>query len=165
MSAFEASAEIADTVRRCCAAVPVDRLLVVALDDLDASDFSEVAHESAIRRLPENSVQAEVREKPGRHPAVSSVDQAFDVVVLYRLTNRGDDLQRLLRKVARVIQPEGEVVVVAHDEDFSFAPLPDVGGAHLLRRWLREAGFAEFSFPRLPDSRVVAVAHASRVPA
>jgi hypothetical protein len=60
MTAFEAGAEIADTVRTSGVAVPANRLLVIALEGLATSDLSAVAHQSVFYRLPENPVTAQV---------------------------------------------------------------------------------------------------------
>ena len=165
MSAFEASAEIADIVRRYCTVVPAKRLLVVAHEELGTLGFSGVAHQSAVYRLPENPTQIQTSGPVvlSRDRLLPFTDRAFDIVVFYRLTSRADELQRLLRETGRILRPEGAVIIVAHENDFSFAPLPDIGRAHLLRRWLSEAGFAAVDFPPLTDSRVVAIAHASRV--
>lgn len=162
-SAFEASAEIADIVRRYCTVVPAKRLLVVAHDELGTLGFSEFANQSTVYRLPETQIQTSGPVVFSRGRLLPFTDRAFDIVVFYRLTSRADELQRLLRETGRILRPEGAVIIVAHENDFSFAPLPDVGRAHLLRRWLSEEGFAAADFPPLTDSRVIAIAHATRV--
>lgn len=165
MSAFEAGAEIADTVRTSGVAVPANRLLVIALEGLATSDLSAVAHQSVFYRLPENPVTAQVPGSeeyrlaaPLRDHWLPFSDQDFDIVVLYRVTSQNVDIQLLLSEVGRVLRHDGVVVLVNHHSDFSFAPLPDGGSAHLLHRWLREADFAAVAFPPLAGARVVAVA-------
>jgi len=66
----------------------------------------------------------------------------------------------LLGEAGRILRPNGHVVIVEHDTDFAFAPLPEAGPAHLLHGWLRHAGFTHVDLAERAGSRVVAVAHA-----
>lgn len=153
MNALQAGAEVADTVRTCGTAAPAHRLLVVAVEEVTASGLEGVAHEASLYRLPGNSAAS-------HDPWLPFADEAFDIVVLYRVTSHNVDMQLLLGETARVLRAHGNVLVLVHQADFSFAPLPDTGPAHLLNGWLREAGFASVDFPAYGASRLVAVAHA-----
>lgn len=153
MNALQAGVEVADTVRACGTAVPAQRLLVVAVEDVTASDLDGVADEAALYRLPGNSAAS-------HDPWLPFDDEAFDIVVLYRVTSHNVDMQLLLGETARVLRAKGNVLVLVHQADFSFAPLPDTGPAHLLNGWLREAGFASVDLSRHGESRLVAVAQA-----
>lgn len=153
MNALQAGAELADTLRA-CAAAPAERLLVVAVEAVTMLDLAGIADEAVLHRLlPGTSTSA-------HHPWLPFADAAFDLVVLYRVTSRHVDIQLLLGEMARVLRPNGSVLVLEHHSDFSFAPLPAAGPTHLLRGWLRQAGFTSVDYPVPGSSRLVAVAHA-----
>lgn len=153
MNALQAGAEVADTVRACGTSAPARRLLVVAVEEVTTPDLAGVADEAALYRLPGNSGAS-------HDPWLPFDDEAFDTVVLYRVTSHNVDMQLLLGETARVLRAKGNVLVLEHRADFSFAPLPDAGPIHLLNGWLREAGFSSVDFPTYGTSRLVAVAHA-----
>jgi len=152
MNALQAGAEVADMVRA-CATASAQRLLVVAIEDVTTSNLAGVAEEAALYRLPGNSAAS-------HGPWLPFDDQAFDLVVLYRVTSQHVDMQLLLGETARVLRANGNVLVLVHLADFSFAPLPDAGPTHLLKGWLRGAGFASVDFPAHGASQLVAVGHA-----
>ncbi len=151
MNALLAGAEVANTVRACGTVAPAHRLLVVAVEDVTTSDLAGVADEATLYRLPGNTAAS-------HDPWLPFDDQAFDMVVIYRVTSHSVDMQLLLGETARVLHPEGRVLMLEHQADFSFAPLPDTGPAQLLLRWLRDAGFANVDFPARGAPRVIAVA-------
>lgn len=153
MSTSQAGVEVADTVRACGTVATARRLLVVAVENVTTSDLAGVADEATAYRLPDNSAAS-------HDPWLPFNDEAFDVVVLYRVTSHHVDMQLLLGETARVLRAKGNVLVLEHQADFSFAPLPDAGPIRLLSGWLREAGFASVNFPVHGTSRLVAVAHA-----
>ena len=152
MNVSQAGAEVAATVRACCTVAPAGQLLVVAVEDVTTSNLAGIADEAAAYRLPINSAAS-------HDPWLPFEDEAFDIVVLYRVTSHNVDMQLLLGETARVLRAKGNVLVLEHQANFSFAPLPDGGPTHLLNGWLREAGFASVNFPAHGASRLVAVAH------
>lgn len=152
MNALQAGTEVAETVRACDTLATARRLLIVAVDDVTLSGLAGLAEDTALYRLPASAASHE--------PWLPFDDDVFDIVVLYRVTSHNVDMQLLLGETARVLRANGNVLMLEHPADFSFAPLPDAGPTHLLNGWLREAGFASVDFPAHGASRLVAVAHA-----
>ena len=152
MSTREASTEVADWMHAHALPASARRLLVVALDALDLAGLPGTMGDCTAYRLPRGGADA------SREPWLPYDDAAFDCVVLYRLTSHSVDIQLLLGEAARVLGPQGRVVVLEHQTDFAFAPLPEAGAAHLLHGWLREAGFAQVDIAERAGTSVIAVA-------
>jgi SAM-dependent methyltransferase len=101
---------------------------------------------------------ASMLEGGGRAPWLPFADAAFATVVLYRVTRHDVDIELLLGEAGRVLRPDGRLLLLEHDGDFAFAPLPAAGPAHLLQAWLRQAGFADIDVSRCDDAGLLAVA-------
>ena len=148
MNAQRAGSEVAEALRARMQ-TPAGTLLVVSLQAVDLT--AAVAHEPALYRLPGNAAG-------GRDPWLPFDDQAFDAIVLYRMTSHDVDMQLLLGETARVLRPGGILLVLEHHADFSFAPLPDAGPAHLLHGWLRGAGYAQVEVAAPVGPHLIAIA-------
>lgn len=153
----EAGDEVAECLRWRGALSRVERLLVVAQCDVEASGLSGVAGKAVVYRLGETHASGQTLSI---EPWLPFDDRCFDCVLLYRVPSHAVDIQLLLGEASRVLRPDGSVVMLDHLTDFAFAPLPEAGPAHLLTGWLREAGFANVDIPQRAGSQVVAVAHA-----
>lgn len=153
----EASAEVVDCLRVQAALPQWRRLLVVSVEPLDDRRMAQAAPACTTYRLPETGVAANAST---HDPWLPFDDGAFDLVLLYRATRHQVDIGLLLGEANRVLGPEGRVVVLEHESNFAFAPLPESGPAHLLHGWLRQAGFAHVDLAGRAGVRVVAVAHA-----
>ncbi len=152
-----AGAEVVDCLRRQAGLAPWRQPLVVSVAALDGRALAQAVPGYATYRLPETVVAA---TGSTHDPWLPFDDGAFDVVVLYRATSHNVDIELLLGEAGRVLRPGGRVVVLEHESDFAFAPLPEAGPAHLLHGWLHHAGFAHVDVAEGADSRVVAVAQA-----
>lgn len=93
-----------------------------------------------------------------RPPWLPFADAAFATLLLYRVTRHDVDIELLLGEAARVLRPGGRLLLLEHDGDFAFAPLPAAGPAHLLHAWLRQAGFAGIDVSRCGSAGLLAVA-------
>jgi SAM-dependent methyltransferase len=153
----EASVEVVDCLRALVVLPQWQRLLVVSVEPLDDLGRAQAAPACTMYRLPETVVTATAST---HDPWLPFDDGAFDLVLLYRATRHKVDIELLLGEANRVLQPDGRVVVLEHEIDFAFAPLPESGPAHLLHGWLRQAGFAHVDLAGCAGTRVVAVAHA-----
>lgn len=154
---LDASAEVADCLRGRAALAQSRQLLVVSIEAVDGRAATPPDGACAVYRLPET---APASTGSSHDPWLPFDDAAFDAVVLYRVTSHNVAIELLLGEAGRVLRPEGRVLVLEHETDFAFAPLPEAGPAHLLHVWLRQAGFAHVDISERAGSRVVAVAHA-----
>lgn len=155
INAFDAGGEVAECLRRGGTLPRFERLLVAALVDVDTASLSAVARHAVVYRLGDVHIEG----LPLSHePWLPFDDRSFDGVVLYRVTSHAVDIQLLLGEASRVLQPEGSLVMLEHQTEFAFAPLPAAGPAHLLHGWLRDAGFAHVDFLPRAGTQVVAVA-------
>ena len=157
MSAFEAGAELADCMRERASLGAARHLLVVAIEAVDGAELGEPARDCTLYRLPDS---AGIDAGASHEPWLPFGDEAFDGVVLYRVTPHNVDMTLLLGEAARVLRPAGRIVVLERRTDFAFAPLPEAGPGHLLHGWLRDAGFADVDISERGGSQVIAVAHA-----
>jgi len=101
------------------------------------------------------------RQPTGRETASTGVDPqfadaTFDAIYLHRMLAIGVP-SRWLERACRILKWTGTVFVAAHPADFSFAPLPAGGDAHLLGRLLKEGGFGRIELvSRAPRLIIVA---------
>jgi SAM-dependent methyltransferase len=153
----DAGAEVVACLRDSTALGSFDRLLVVSIEAVDGRVLVQAARTCDAYRLPRTFDAATAAS---HDPWLPFDDAAFDAVVLYRVTRHEVDIDLLLGEAGRVLRPEGHVVVLEHQTDFAFAPLPEAGPAHLLHGWLRHAGFAHVDLAERAGPCVVAVAHA-----
>jgi SAM-dependent methyltransferase len=154
-TAVDAGDEVAECLRRSGAMPGLERLLVVALVDVDTSALGAVAAHTTLYRLGDSQAAGHT---PLHEPWLPFDDASVDGVVLYRVTSHAVDIQVLLGEASRLLRHAGRVVMIERPSDFAFAPLPEGGPAHLLHGRLREAGFAVLDVAQRAGSQVVAVA-------
>jgi len=126
------------------------RVLVVSPFPLDSTRVRAHGRATIVLQEPANAGAG----RSGHHFASGS----FDVAYLHRLsvvTLPG----RWLERAYRLLEPGGRIAVAVEPAEFSFAPLPAGGDAHLLARMLTDAGFHRPRVLHRSSRLIVAGAH------
>jgi Methyltransferase domain len=141
-----------------CAPLRSTRKLVVSFEDRALSQFLAGfgAGTAALRLDTRDWEGASVSE---RKPVLPLDDASFDAAVACRVTRHAAriDMTALLGELLRVLHAPGSLLLLAHEDDFRFAPLPQSGQVRLLRRWLMNSGFGSVQFEPLTPAWILAV--------
>ena len=125
---------------------PNARALVVSSMSLAPRRFDARGTVTTLYRQPTE------RESASTGVDAQFADATFDAIYLHRMITIGVP-SRWFERARRILKSTGAVFVAADPADFSFAPLPAGGDAHLLGRLLKDAGFGRielvFRAPRL----------------
>ena len=129
---------------------PSARVLVVSPLPLDSTRVRVHGRATIVWQKPGDADAG----RTGPHFASGS----FDVAYLHRLsviTLPG----RWLERAYRLLEPGGRIAAAVDPAEFSFAPLPAGGDAHLLARMLTDAGFHRPRVLHRSSRLIVAGAH------